>query len=158
MTQYERGVKLERQIQHKYESHDFLVISSRGSHGDADLAVFLDDETMLIQCKLHEGLRDKIAEDRFKARNVGPAVSKWVAWKIKNRTKRSDHIRHKGLIVVQNLIDKSRVFYLEPLTKEEEKEYQEMKKAKIEARKLPRTNIRLLPDVQQTKTKKRSKS
>jgi hypothetical protein len=128
VTQYERGVKLEREIQHFYEYHDHMVISSRGSHGDADLAVFLDEETRLIQCKLHVGLRDKIAEDMFKAKRVAHNVTKWIAWKSSGRSDHRRNLHNKKLIVVQNLDDRSLTYYIEPLNKEQEKQYQLKKK------------------------------
>jgi hypothetical protein len=120
---------------------------SAGSHGLADLIEVEADWVWMIQCKLHDKLRDAQREreliDAPKPKFCIPCT----AWKRKRG--------RKSFIVMKNLSNGSEL-EIEPLTREQERKYQEMKHNKIEARKS--TNVRLLSGMQQTKTTKRSKS
>ena len=146
MTQYERGTKLERDLQHLWEYNGHYVMRSAGSHGPADLIQVGPAWVWMVQCKLHDKLRDEQREKELIETEKPEFCTPVTAWKIKRGKRR--------LIVIKNL-KKGNELEIEPLTKEQEKKYQEMKKAKIEARKS--TGVRVLSDVRQTKAGKRSK-
>jgi Holliday junction resolvase len=143
MTQYERGTKLERDLQHLWEYRGWYVMRSAGSHGLADLAVVQDSQVFLVQCKLHNKLRDKEREKELKHIPKPVNCIPMTAWKEK---------QGRNSIICLHTLNAGQDIEIEPLTKEQEKKYQEMKKAKIEARKS--TNVRVLSGVRQTKTTK----
>lgn len=147
MTQYERGTKLERDLQHRWEYHGYYVMRSAGSHGLADLIHVGKGYVWLIQCKLHDKLRDKEREEELMKIERPYNVIPCTAWYEK---------RGRRKYIVTRQLDSGQELEIEPLNREEEKKYQEMKKAKIEARKSAKSG-NVLPSVQQNKTSKRSK-
>ena len=150
MTQYERGVGLERQIEHYYKFIGFKgATRTPGSHGLYDNHVPKKRRSMYINAKLHQGLRDKTAEEALVNMERPEDSEVFTAWRSK--------LQGKSVIEMQNLVTRS-ITVIIPLTREQEKKYQEMKKAKYAAGKSAKSDIRLLSGVQQTKTTKRSKS
>lgn len=148
MTQYERGTKLERDLQHYWEyRHCHYVMRSAGSHGPADLIYIGPDWVWLVQCKLHDKLRDDQREKELVQIPRPKYCIPCTAWKRKRGK--------KTFIVMHNLLNGNEL-EIEPLSKEQEKKYQEMKKEKIAARKS--TGVRVLSNVRETKEARRPKS
>jgi hypothetical protein len=148
VTQYERGVRVERIIEHRfdYEQEYYRAFRSAGSHKESDVTISTWHGPYYINVKKHEGLREKQEEQEL---IIMPRPQKSEVF--------TGFLRKKGrktYIVLVNLKNGIE-WILEPLTKEQEKKYQEMKKAKIEARKS--TGVRVLSGVRPTKTTKRSK-
>jgi Holliday junction resolvase len=148
LTQYERGTKLERDLQHYWEYNGHYAMRSAGSHGHADVIVIGNAWVWGVQCKLHDKLRDEIREKEFKQIQRPSCFIPCSAWYQK--------IGKRRFIMMKNLLSKDTPMAIEPLNLEQEKKYQEMKKAKIEARKS--TGVRVLSGVRPTKTRKGSKS
>jgi Holliday junction resolvase len=136
MTQYERGVdQVERAIQHYYEYYHHYVMRSAGSHGPADLIINIKSEMLIVQAKLHIGLRDAVREQELRQLIVPSSVSKWIAWKEK--------IGRKIQIRFHNLVT-DKEFIIIPLNRKQEKEYQARKKAYFAARRLSRKAQKIL--------------
>jgi methionine aminopeptidase len=127
LTEYERGVAVERLIQHYFEFYNFYVIASRGSHGLADVNINFENSWWMVQAKLHVGLREPLKEQKLKELPTCEHTKKFVAWKYS--VKRKPYIRFLNLITGDT-------FDIEPLTKEQEKEYQARKKAERRKKKM----------------------
>lgn len=120
MTNYERGVKLERDIEHLFNFRGDFCKRFAGSHSCADLVLCINDQVWFIQCKLHEKLRDPVGEYELKQLAVADFIGVYTAWYGKQGKKK--------VICFHNLRDDND-FVMEPLTKEEEKQYQDTRKA-----------------------------
>lgn len=56
MSNYDRGVRLERAVRHSLESDGYEVIRSAGSKTKVDLIAIKAGELLLIQCKAGTGV------------------------------------------------------------------------------------------------------
>ncbi|MCU0256969.1 MAG: hypothetical protein MUF60_09500 [Vicinamibacterales bacterium] len=55
MSNYQRGVRLERDVRHDLEANGYEVIRSAGSKSAIDLVAFKPGELLFVQCKAASG-------------------------------------------------------------------------------------------------------
>jgi len=75
---YQRGRAFEYRTKYKLEKEGYIVVRSAGSHTKIDICAFRRNETLLIQCKNMDYVRQNdINEARELANQIGQKIEIW---------------------------------------------------------------------------------
>lgn len=83
MTRYQSGARFERRVKRHYESLDYFVVRSAGSHSPVDLVAIKKDKAILfIQCKSNGRVTPKERDELISAANRAGAIP-LIVWRTK---------------------------------------------------------------------------